>query len=436
MAVLLSILSVIGKILLWILFIILGILGLVLLIVCIVLFDPFSYRLEAAKKEKNISARARVTWLFHLVRVKVWFEEKKLHYLAKVGWISVATSDPEPESEKQKKKREKKERKAAEKRRKKGETEGEVDYFEHGDLEIFKVDDEEEGVEDIFSETQKVLEGAEKVKELPAPREAKPEKKHSEEWQMLTTLTEEWKDRIRRADDEAYARKRRAEEKAEKQRLKEEKKAEKLRQKLEKEQEKERKRREKEQKKAERKTPEEMLDAFSEKLPEYLDKMWDILDAIMDAPDKIDEILDEKLGSFRKYKRLFDRYPRKKETLQAIFKLIGKVLKPLVPKQYEGDVVFGTGDPFNTARILGYWYAFSPRWFPKRNRHHHLDVEGVMEDKILDADLKLKGHFSFGSVLLWPILWGIFNRDIRRLLRFAWKMYKKNKKAAEAAGKE
>ncbi len=407
----LSVLSVIGIVLKWILFVILGIIGLVLLIVLIVLFDPFFYKLKGNKKDKQIEAHARVFYLFHLVRVEVDFVDKKLVWKVKVAWKQIAGSDMVSEKD-------------------------DESYRQHGDLEIESAD----------GESISGLQAGEELGEreaLPAP-ENKPK---SEEAQLLSTLTEEWKERIRMAEDETYAREQREKAKEQKQREKAEKVAEKQRKKDAAAKEKLKAEREKE---AARKAAladgesgeanlSDRIDAGIGKLLDLYEKIWDIVDAILDAPDKIEETLEEKLGPIEKYMRIYDRYPRKSETLNAVFKLLGDILRHLVPKRYQIYLHFGSGDPFGTAKLIGIWYAVAPTVFPKQTRTRRIEIDTEMEEKILDFDADLRGRFSIASLLLGPIIVALCNRDIRRLIRFALKLKKKKdaeaKKAEEAAAK-
>ena len=66
MAVFLTVLKIIGIVLLCIL-------GLLLLLLLLILFWPFGYRLEASKKE-DIRAKAKVSWLLHLIVVEVLWQ--------------------------------------------------------------------------------------------------------------------------------------------------------------------------------------------------------------------------------------------------------------------------------------------------------------------------------------------------------------------------
>ena len=404
----LSVLSVIGIVLKWILFVLLGIIGLVLLILLIVIFDPFFYKLKGFKDQEQIEAHARVFWLFHLIRVEVDFVDKKLVWKVKVAWKQIAGSDMVSEKD-------------------------EEAYHQHGELEI----EPAEG-ENVFS-----LEAGETAGEA-LPKKA--EKPKSEEAQLLSTLTEEWKERIRMAEDETYAREQREKAKEEKRRAKAEKAAEKQRLKDAAEREKLKKQREAEKaRKAALENGEggnlsDRIDQGIGKLEALYEKVWDIIDAILDAPDKIEETLEEKLGPIEKYMRMYDRYPRKSETINAIFKLLGDILRPLVPKRYQIDLHFGSGDPYNTAKLIGIWYAIAPMLFPKQTRRNRIEVKTEMEEKVLDFTADIRGHFSIATVLVGPIIAALCNRDIRRLIRFVWKLKKKKdaeaKKAEEAAAKE
>jgi len=408
----LSVLSVIGIVLKWILFVILGILALVLVILLIILFDPFFYKLKGNKDKENIEAHARVFWLFHLIRVEVDFQDKKLVWKVKAAWKQIAGSDMVSDKD-------------------------DVDWREHGDLEIEPLDSES-----IFDAEAGEPLGEEKA--LPEPAR----KPKSEEAELLSTLTEEWKERIRMAEDETYAREQREKAREAKRREKAEKAAEKQRKKDAAEREKLRKEREKE---AARKAALEngesgdpnlsdRIDAGIGKLGDLYEKVWDIVDAILDAPDRIEEILEEKLGPVEKYKRMYDRYPRKSETVNAVLKLLGDILRHLVPKRYQIDLHFGSGDPYATAKLIGIWYAIAPTIFPKQTKRRRIEIDTELEEKVLDFNADVRGHFSLATLLVGPILAALCNRDIRRLIRFVLKLKKKKdaeaKKAEEAAAQE
>ncbi len=67
------------------------ILGILVLLVCVVLFVPVRYDLEAVSTGTVTRTRvkARVTWLLHLFRADVCFEEKQLSWQIRVAWKKI-----------------------------------------------------------------------------------------------------------------------------------------------------------------------------------------------------------------------------------------------------------------------------------------------------------------------------------------------------------
>ncbi len=107
----------------WLGILLLVILGLVLLVVLLVLLAPVRYKGKVDKKEapeEILRADGLVSWLNPLLRVRVRFAEKKLHYTVRIFGICLLNSDKpkkeKPVKEKKKKiKKSKKEKKRKEK---------------------------------------------------------------------------------------------------------------------------------------------------------------------------------------------------------------------------------------------------------------------------------------------------------------------------------
>lgn len=83
-------LAVLGLILKILLYILLGIIGLIVLILTLLLWVPFRYTIEGEKYEE-LNGHVKITWLLHLVRVYVDYEED-LVYKAKVLFFTVYDS--------------------------------------------------------------------------------------------------------------------------------------------------------------------------------------------------------------------------------------------------------------------------------------------------------------------------------------------------------
>lgn len=72
-----------------------AILGLLLLLICIVLFTPLKYQASGKSDGtlEHITVKGKGTWLFHLIRADVSFEEKKLYYRLRLGWKRWSSED-------------------------------------------------------------------------------------------------------------------------------------------------------------------------------------------------------------------------------------------------------------------------------------------------------------------------------------------------------
>lgn len=444
MSVFLSALSVIGIVLKWILLILLGIVGFILFLVILICSHPVFYKLTGEKTEEKLGFHAKVTYLFSLIRIFVNFEEGKLKYSVKLAWKELASSEkevsPSPE-EKQ-------------------------ELLRHGELEVEPLKKAELPQKTVPAEKPAPENSVQEVKEpengenSQVPCEGAEEESAGPEQAETATSTP----RISVFERESMLQKglrilrMKPEEvleswqtrREEKTAAKEEKRLKKEALRLEKEEkraalleEKVRKRTQKEQtgknKAAKAEKPKkplsERIDEGVDRLLEWLDAALDIVDTILDAPDRAEEIFDEKvepkLKQFRKYKRLYDVYPRKKETLMVFVDLIVHVLRPLIPKRCEAALHFGSGDPYTTARILGGYYSIAPMILTKQTKRQHLEVSADMMEKVLLFDLDTRGHFSVNTVVIFPLLRAIFNRDTFRLIRFALKLRKQLNKQKE-----
>lgn len=268
--------------------------------------------------------------------------------------------------------------------------------------------------------------------------EAKRRAREKAELKIRQKREQEEKARLKREETPEMAAARRSEEsrqkaekelerlkaKEEKKRLKEEKAKEKARIKEEKAREKQRKKEEAlARKNAPKKSLSEVIDEKIDQVFDFIDKIFDTIDMILDAPD----VIEEKLEPFMKYKDMFDEYPDKDKTVMALLRVLKKTLKPLVPKGCQIDALFGTGDPYTTARILGIYLTAAPLLFPGQSKKRYLNIQTDMQEKVIEADAALKGHFNIGSII-GPVLGAPFNKYIFRLIKFAYKLYKQSKK--------
>lgn len=107
MEIVLLILKIIGIVLL-------AVLGLLLLLILIVVFFPVSYRINASYQE-TLTAKVKVSWLFHFVSVTLDYGEKGKRCILRLLGIPL-TDFLNPKPQKEKKKGKKKKRRAVKKR--------------------------------------------------------------------------------------------------------------------------------------------------------------------------------------------------------------------------------------------------------------------------------------------------------------------------------
>ena len=149
---------------------------------------------------------------------------------------------------------------------------------------------------------------------------------------------------------------------------------------------------------------------FFEKIVETIRGIRDKIRAI---PVKVRGLLDK----WDQVKAVWEGYPQKAETVDAIKLMLGGVLKTPLPKKYDVKLRIGMKDPATTGQILMYYYALTPVLFPKTTRRRRFELEAEFEEPVIEVTAVCKGRFSVGS-FLWPVIRALLNGHIRRLIRY------------------
>lgn len=133
---------------------------------------------------------------------------------------------------------------------------------------------------------------------------------------------------------------------------------------------------------------------------------------------KIEELKDMAmcmLELFNRKKGLAVAYIKKDNTqaaIKAVLTTLWKIIKHILPRKYEGEVTFGSGDPEMTGKIFAAAAVFYPVY------ESHLAVYPDMENKVV----YVKGSFS-GRIRLWSIVFPaiklLLNKNVRRVLKEA-----------------
>lgn len=351
----LSILLTILKILL---LTVLGLLGLVLLLVLIVLFAPIRYKAHIEYHDKAV-VDAKVKFLFVSVLAHFYQESKDFGYKIKVFGIPLGIGKP------------KKEKKVKPERTKKSARKSK-------DLEAFEDEFEESDV-DISSMTSE--DASETVNTLNETTESVDITKSVDITGDLSAVTDEKLETLDVSNDSSSI-----------------------------------------EEDLDDSVSEEELDEILNEKPSLKERIISFLEGVKNKsikigeklsdfdPDEYIEGLEDKLEKkLNKAKKKINQFKKfinlkcTKKTIKYLKKYLKGALKRLLPRKVKGYIKFGLDNPATMGKLVGYlslmpWTYGSKRFY----------IEPVFNEKVIDADIKLKGHFNlayFVKIVLNINLW-------------------------------
>ena len=128
-----------------------------------------------------------------------------------------------------------------------------------------------------------------------------------------------------------------------------------------------------------------------------IDRVYAAIDRILDKVEPVLEFLQE---------------DDTQDLLGQTFRRLGRLLRHILPYALEGDLIVGTGDPVNTAKLQ----AAMSFLYPKLPKNFYF--QSYFIDKKVAADLTMKGRIRIGSmvgIVLGLILKGYTFRTIKRV---------------------
>lgn len=127
--------------------------------------------------------------------------------------------------------------------------------------------------------------------------------------------------------------------------------------------------------------------------------------------------ISEKLSGLKKkkagYTKLYNN-ARTKEAVKVVKKQLIRLLKHLKPTKVRGRVRYGSGDPADTGKHLGYMSVLFPLY------GDNIDITPDFEEKVLEGDLFIKGRIRLIKVVRCGL--GII---INKNCRITYKRFKK-----------
>lgn len=356
-SVILAILKIIGIVLLCLL-------GLLLLIILAVLLVPIRYQAAGSAAEKEIHARAGISWLLHLIQVKLELVNQKAGITVKLFGIQIrrmgtlfgsAEDEENPDSGNSSRKTDSEETgKNAERQRTDSNSETRIPKISDEVLESLPMEKNVLSEERKADRTQPAVRTVNRQKESTSKseEEQKPQKEKNPESAAEAKKAE----KAQRNTDRERQKAERTKQKEEHAKRKEAQKEQKIQQKEEK-----RRRREKQR----------------EKLEDFLDQIQN---------------------------------PENQRAFRLVRTQTGKLLLHILPTRLSIQARVGLSDPAATGMLLGAFYALYPIY------QDHIRVTGEFETEVLEGSFRLKGRIRIGSLLMivFPV---IRDKNVRRLIK-------------------
>lgn len=356
-SVILAILKIIGIVLLCLL-------GLLLLIILAVLLVPIRYQAAGSAAEKEIHARAGISWLLHLIQVKLELVNQKAGITVKLFGIPIrrmgtlfesAENEENPDSGNSSRKTDSEETgKNAERQRTDSNSETRIPKISDEVLESLPMEKNVLSEERKADRTQPAVRTVNRQKESTSKseEEQKPQKEKNPESAAEAKKAE----KAQRNTDRGRQRAERTKQKEEHAKRKEAQKEQKIQQKEEK-----RRRREKQR----------------EKLEDFLDQIQN---------------------------------PENQRAFRLVRTQTEKLLLHILPTRLSIQARVGLSDPAATGMLIGAFYALYPIY------QDHIRVTGEFETEVLEGSFRLKGRIRIGSLLMivFPV---IRDKNVRRLIK-------------------
>lgn len=356
-SVILAILKIIGIVLLCLL-------GLLLLIILAVLLVPIRYQAAGSAAEKEIHARVGISWLLHLIQVKLELVNQKAGITVKLFGIQIrrmgtlfesAEDEENPDSGNSSRKTDSEETgKNAERQRTDSNSETRIPKISDEVLESLPMEKNVLSEERKADRTKPAVRTVNRQKESTSKseEEQKPQKEKNPESAAEAKKAE----KAQRNTDRGRQKAERTKQKEEHAKRKEAQKEQKIQQKEEK-----RRRREKQR----------------EKLEDFLDQIQN---------------------------------PENQRAFRLVRTQTGKLLLHILPTRLSIQARVGLSDPAATGMLLGAFYALYPIY------QDHIRVTGEFETEVLEGSFRLKGRIRIGSLLMivFPV---IRDKNVRRLIK-------------------
>lgn len=148
----------------------------------------------------------------------------------------------------------------------------------------------------------------------------------------------------------------------------------------------------------------------------FLDVLWNII-------DKVTDVLETPQNVFEKIKYTISRVCGKismikttiendifKRAFDLVKRKLIRIIKMILPDKCKVRLGLGTGDPAQTAEIVGVFGAMYPFLYNK------VSFEPDFDEKVIEMDAHLKGHITIFTIVYSAAVC-FFNKDVKKVIR-------------------
>lgn len=149
--------------------------------------------------------------------------------------------------------------------------------------------------------------------------------------------------------------------------------------------------------------------ALIEIITDIFEKIENILKTPQTVLEKIQYTISRVCGKIGMIKNTLENDIFKRAFSLVKRKLI-KILKMILPDRIRADILFGTGDPADTAEVLAAYSALYPMLYKR------VSYEPDFDRKVLKGDIHVKGHITLFTIL-YCVLVCYFNKDVKKTIK-------------------
>ena len=149
--------------------------------------------------------------------------------------------------------------------------------------------------------------------------------------------------------------------------------------------------------------------ALIEILTDFFEKVQNILKTPQNVLEKIQYTISRVCDKIKMIKTTLESDIFKR-AFDLVKKKLLRIIKMILPDKIKAAILFGSGDPADTAEIMALYGTLYPVLFDK------VSFEPDFDRKVVMADAHIKGHITVFTIL-YSVLVCYFNKDVKKVIK-------------------